>query len=85
MSIQLTTRVRKPMKLFPALSGRCHPIDLISPRVAAKAGQLLRAKSSTTAQRDVETLQEELRSNLADDFGEYGYEVVTLSIHFRIA
>jgi hypothetical protein len=85
LSVRLTTRLRDPMKAFAVFDTGRHPIDLISPRVSVKAGQLLRAKSSLTLQRDAETLQEELRLSLADDFGEYGYELAAFSIHVRLA
>jgi hypothetical protein len=83
LSIRLTTVLTEPLKALVTFDTRRHPIDLISPRVSAKAGQLLRAKSSSTFDRDVEALQEELRLSLTGDFAEYGYELVALSIHVR--
>ena len=63
LCVRITTRLMQPMKAFAAFDTGSHPIDLISPRLSAKAVQLLRAKPSSTLQREAETLQEELRSS----------------------
>ena len=85
LSILLTTQLRKPIEAMAVFDTGCHPIDLISPRVSAKAGQLLRTKSSSALEHDTEALQEELRTSLADDFDEYGYKLATLSIRVNLA
>jgi len=84
ISVLLTTRLTNPMKALAIFETGRHPIDLISPRVSAKTSQLLRAKSSSAFERDT-VFQNELRSSLADDFGEFGYELAALSIHVRLA
>jgi len=85
LTVRVTTRNTQLLKSFEEFKEGRQPIDLISPRVSKKACDLLRTKSSETLQKDREKLQEELRESLEEDFNQYGYELVELSIDFRLA